>query len=109
MGGFDRDLQILMSTLYRIQKAVGGPEAEKNKGKDGKEDKFVTLKSSIIKRLGETCDLLDNADKTSGGKLFNKADPKAVIEKNQAIRGNLRALEEAWKQLDAAYQAEKGK
>ncbi|CAM9535185.1 unnamed protein product, partial [Phaeothamnion confervicola] len=26
-----------------------------------------------------------------------------------AIRGNLRALEEEWKQLDAAYQAEKGK
>lgn len=36
-------------------------------------------------------------------------DPKAVIEKNNAVRSNLRALEENWKQLDSAYQAEKSK
>ena len=36
-------------------------------------------------------------------------DPKAVIEKNTAVRSNLRALEENWKQLDSAYQAEKSK
>lgn len=36
-------------------------------------------------------------------------DPKAVIEKNNAVRSNLRALEEGWKELDAAYQAEKNK
>lgn len=36
-------------------------------------------------------------------------DPKAVIEKNQAVRSNLRALEENWKELDGAYQAEKNK
>lgn len=36
-------------------------------------------------------------------------DPKAVIEKNQAVRSNLRALEENWKELDSAYQTEKNK
>lgn len=36
-------------------------------------------------------------------------DPKAVTEKNQAVRSNLRALEENWKELDSAYQAEKNK
>lgn len=36
-------------------------------------------------------------------------DPKAVIEKNNAVRSNLRALEENWKELDGAYQAEKNK
>lgn len=36
-------------------------------------------------------------------------DPKAVSEKNHAVRSNLRALEENWKQLDSAYQAEKSK
>ncbi|CAN0390781.1 unnamed protein product, partial [Hapterophycus canaliculatus] len=36
-------------------------------------------------------------------------DPKEVIEKNNAVRSNLRALEENWKQLDSAYQTEKSK
>lgn len=36
-------------------------------------------------------------------------DPKAVIEKKQAVGSSLRALEENWKELDSAYHAEKSK
>ncbi|CAM9099806.1 unnamed protein product [Discosporangium mesarthrocarpum] len=97
----DRELDILLSKLRKIQSNVGGRDEEKG-GKRGKEDdRFAAVKSSIISKLGETCDLLAKEPPTS--------DPKAVITKNQAVRTNLRALEEAWKELDAAYQAERGK
>lgn len=102
----DRELDILLAKLKKIQTAVGGSDEEralrkKNKKKNKEDGRFAAVKSAIIKRLGDTCDLLAKEPTTK--------DPKAVIEKNNAVRSNLRALEENWKELDGAYQAEKNK
>ncbi|CBN78535.1 Soluble NSF Attachment Protein (SNAP) Receptor (SNARE) [Ectocarpus siliculosus] len=101
----DREVDLLLSKLRKIQAAVGGSDEERalrrKKRKSKEDDRFNAVKSAIIKRLGDTCDLL--------AKEPASKDPTAVIQKKNAVQSNLRALEENWKQLDSAYQAEKSK
>ncbi|CAM9652522.1 unnamed protein product, partial [Ectocarpus fasciculatus] len=101
----DREVDLLLSKLRKIQAAVGGSDEERalrrKKRKSKEDDRFNAVKSAIIKRLGDTCDLL--------AKEPASKDPEAVIKKKAAVQSNLRALEENWKQLDSAYQAEKSK
>ncbi|CAM9407488.1 unnamed protein product [Chrysoparadoxa australica] len=108
----DKDLDILLATLVRIQADVGGPETEngggKKKKKGDKEDKFLAIKSRMMTLLSSTCDLMDKAAKPEGGR-FASADPKQMIQRNQQVRGNIRELEKMWGEMDALFAKERGK
>eukprot|EP00953_Heterococcus_sp_UTEX-ZZ885_P023873 13098-Heterococcus_DN1.PRE.1 len=97
--------------LGKILVAVGGEDKDVESGrKKGKEDRFVLLKTTVMNRLTETCELMEKAAATGGAGLASAtADPKAVIKRNQEIRANLRTLESDWTEMDALFQAERSK
>jgi hypothetical protein len=109
--GMDRELDLLLQKLGKILVAVGGEDKDVESGrKKGKEDRFVLLKTTVMNRLTETCELMEKAAATGGAGLASAtADPKAVIKRNQEIRANLRTLESDWTEMDALFQAERSK
>ncbi|KAG5178683.1 soluble NSF attachment protein receptor [Tribonema minus] len=110
-AGMDRELDVLLMKLQKILLSVGGDDLESGgKKKSSKDDRFNLVKASVMRRLTETCELMEKAAATSGGGLASStADPKAVIKRNQDIRSNLRTLEAEWGEMDVMFQAERTK
>mmetsp|Transcript_7534 Transcript_7534/g.11269 ORF Transcript_7534/g.11269 Transcript_7534/m.11269 type:complete len:293 (-) Transcript_7534:228-1106(-) len=109
-SGIDREIDILLHKLNKILNETGGGtrEIELGSSNNSKEDKFNVLKSNIMARLIETCNLMEKSSNGNGG-MLSSADPKTVIKRNQDIRSNLKLLESEWTELDAIFQTERSK
>ncbi len=79
-SGRDVELRQLMDTLLKIETNVGKVERdEKKKVEKETIHKFTAAKQIFMRKLDETCDLMETE--------VGASDPKAVIARNQVRVG----------------------
>uniref|UniRef100_A0A7S2EAN5 t-SNARE coiled-coil homology domain-containing protein n=1 Tax=Trieres chinensis TaxID=1514140 RepID=A0A7S2EAN5_TRICV len=118
----DEDLTGLLTKLYTMQEDVGAKaktnESEKKakaenvaamgKGRAAKKtgSRFIELKSSIVDRLKQIHQLLEEEANRGKGSVAAGNNPKELIAAQAEMREQIRQAQEEWQELDALYKNE---
>ncbi len=91
------EIGALLFKLKKLQVELGGGK-ENGKGKEDSNkggDRFMDIKASMSSRLARIKKQLEEKNNSGG--------PRDIIGRQQAIRDEIRALQDEWKELSNAY------